>query len=82
MAGTRKRRLEFFLSGPYAVFALYGSVDFVNTNHDGLANVGLFLITLPVTLVGLAAVGSAMGRASFPMPSGHGTSRITHFTWS
>jgi len=66
-----KRRVEFALPAFYVAFALYGWVDFVNTNHDGLANVGLFLITLPVTLLGLA-IGAAMGRTSFPMPSGYG----------
>jgi hypothetical protein len=55
----------------YVAFASYGWFDFINTNHDGLANVGLFLITFPVTIVVLI-VGGLMGRSSMLMPSGYG----------
>jgi hypothetical protein len=63
--------LAVWLPGLYMAFAIYGWVDFVNTNHDGLANIGLFLITLPVTLLDLI-LGSMLGRTSVLMPSGHG----------
>ena len=66
-----KRRAQLALPGLYVAFAIYAWLDFVNTNHDGLANVGLFLVTLPATIVFLI-VGSSMGRSSMPMPSGHG----------
>jgi hypothetical protein len=59
------------LPGLYLVFAVYGWVDFMQTSHDGLANVGLFLITLPVTLLALAW-GAALGRSGVIMPHGHG----------
>jgi hypothetical protein len=60
-----------WLPGLYVLFAIYGWIDFARTNHDGLANIGLFLVTLPVTLIDLA-VGSAMGRSEVLMPHGHG----------
>jgi hypothetical protein len=63
--------LAIWLPGLYIAFAIYGWIDFAATNHDGLANVGLFLITAPVTLVDLV-VGSMMGRSSVLMPHGHG----------
>jgi hypothetical protein len=66
-----RRRVQLALPALYVAFAVYGWVDFVHTNPDGLANVGLFLITLPVTLVCLV-LGSFMGQTSMPMPSGHG----------
>ena len=56
----------------YLAVALYAWVDFVRTNPDGLANVGLYLVTLPVALVGLA-ITEAMGAGSFILqPSGFG----------
>lgn len=66
-----KRRARFILPGLYLAFALYAWIDFTRTNHDGLANIGLFLVTLPVTLVDLA-LGAALGRTEVLMPNGHG----------
>ena len=64
--------LALWLPGLYLAFALYGWIDFTRTNHDGLANVGLMLITLPVTLIGLL-VGALLGHSSFILlPSGYG----------
>ena len=37
-----KRRAQVILPALYLAFATYGWIDFVNTNHDGLANLGLF----------------------------------------
>jgi hypothetical protein len=59
----------FWLPTAYAAFSIYAWIDFANTNHDGLANLGLFLITLPVTV--LVEVGGALaGRSLYP--DGHG----------
>ena len=69
--GRGKRRARFILPGLYLAFALYAWVDFTHTNRDGLANVGLFLVTLPVTLLDLA-LGAMLGRSSILMPHGHG----------
>lgn len=66
-----KRRAQLALPVLYVAFAIYAWFDFVNTNHDGLANVGLFLVTLPVTIIVMIA-GSSRGQASMPMPTGHG----------
>jgi hypothetical protein len=63
--------LAIWLPGLYVAFAVYGWVDFVNTNHDGLANIGLFLITAPVTLIDLI-IGGILGRSAVLMPHGHG----------
>ena len=67
----RKRLFQIALPALYVTFAIYGWIDFVNTNHDGLANVGLFLITFPVTIV-LLVVGGMMGRSEILMPDGFG----------
>jgi hypothetical protein len=77
MPEARSRRgclgvpLAIWLPGLYLAFAVYGWVDFARTNPDGLANLGLFLITAPVTVV-MLIIGGLLGRQSFPMPSGHG----------
>jgi hypothetical protein len=48
-----KRRARFILPGLYLLLALYVWIDFTRTNHDGLANIGLMLVTFPVALIGL-----------------------------
>ena len=63
--------VSVILTTAYLAFALYAWIDFTHTNHDGLANVGLFLVTLPVTLVDLM-VGAMLGRSGILMPSGYG----------
>jgi hypothetical protein len=56
----------------YVAFALYAWIDFTRTAHDGLANLGLMLVTLPVTAVGLLLTW-ALGKAGFVLiPSGMG----------
>lgn len=66
------RRLRFILPGLYLLLAIYGWVDFSLAPPDGLANVGLMAITLPVTLVGLL-LGNLMGQSDFVLlPSGLG----------
>jgi hypothetical protein len=75
--GAARRRgclgvpFALWLPGCYLAFALYAWIDFTRTNHDGLANVGLFLVTFPVTIADL--ILSAMtGRQDVLMPHGHG----------
>ena len=64
--------MAYVLPGLYLAVALYGWIDFTRTNHDGLANIGLMLITLPVTLIGLL-IGGLLGHSSFILlPSGYG----------
>ena len=55
----------------YLAFAIYAWIDFTRINHDGLANVGLFLVTFPVTIADLIISGF-IGRKSVLMPNGHG----------
>ena len=50
--GGGKHRWRYILPGLYLAFALYVWIDFTQIARDGLANVGLFLATLPVALVG------------------------------
>ncbi len=70
--GSGKGRARFILPGLYLLAALYVWVDFTGINRDGLANVGLMLVTLPVTLVGLL-LGWIAGSSSFILlPDGHG----------
>ena len=65
-------RARFILPGLYLALALCVWIDFALTNHDGLANIWLFAVTLPVTLVGLV-FGSLVGEPSFSfMPTGFG----------
>ena len=66
-----KRRWRFILPGLYLALALYVWIDFTRINPDGLANVGLFFITLPVTAL-LLLVSSLLGSSSMILPSGHG----------
>ena len=69
--GSGKRRARYILPGLYIAIAVYAWIDFIRTNHDGLANVGLFLVTLPVTLVDLT-LAAALGKTSALMPHGYG----------
>ena len=71
MPASGKRRARYILPGLYIAFAVYAWIDFTRTNHDGLANVGLFLVTLPVTLADLA-LSAALGKTGVLMPDGHG----------
>ena len=68
---TRRPRARVILPGLYLLLALYVWIDFAGAARDGLANVGLFLVTLPVTLLNLA-IGSLLGHSSAIMPGGFG----------
>ena len=53
----------------YLAFAGYAWFDFTRINHDGLANVGLFLVTAPVAAVDLIMTANGWGTLQ---PQGHG----------
>jgi hypothetical protein len=59
---------------PAAYLALATSVwiDFVNTNADGLANLGLMLVVLPVTAAGLFIGWLADQESFILLPDGLG----------
>jgi hypothetical protein len=61
LAGVRFRLI---LPSLYLLVAIYVWVDFVRLPPDGLANVGLMLLTLPVALPGLL-IGGLTGEAGF-----------------
>lgn len=46
-------RLKLILLGLYVALAIFAWIDFMRLPKDGLANVGLMIVTLPVTLIGL-----------------------------
>ena len=67
-----KRRSRLILPGLYLALAIYVWFDFATAPRDGLANVGLFLITFPVALIGFV-IDAATGSTSFSLlPDGHG----------
>jgi len=64
--------MRLALPGLYLLIALYAWVDFARAPPDGLANVGLMLVTAPVTLAGLL-IGTLIGATDFVLlPSSHG----------
>ena len=65
-------RMRFWLPGIYLALAVYVWIDFWRTNPDGLANVGLVVVVLPITLTELL-VGWVFGESGFTlMPDGFG----------
>lgn len=60
------RRARFILPGLYLLLALYLWIDFAMAARDGLANVGLFLVTFPVALAGLL-IDSLIDSKSFSL---------------
>jgi hypothetical protein len=64
--------MRFVVPAAYFVLAVLAWVDFVRTNPDGLANLGLMLVTFPITALGLL-LGWVLDRESFVLlPSGFG----------
>jgi hypothetical protein len=64
--------MKFIAPATYLLLAAYVWLDFVRTNPDGLANLGLMLMTFPIVALGLL-VGWALGQESFVLlPSGFG----------
>ena len=70
--GHGERRARFILPGLYLALALYVWIDFATAARDGLANVGLFLITAPVALVGLVIDSLASSSRFSLLPDGFG----------
>jgi hypothetical protein len=65
-------RLAVWLPALYLTLAIYVWVDFARLPPDGLANLGLMLVTAPVALAGLL-IGAISGASDFVLlPSGHG----------
>lgn len=50
----RKTKFRWWLPGIYAVLAIGAWLDFARLPPDGLANLGLMLMVLPITLLDLA----------------------------
>ena len=74
-------RLPVVLSAAYLAGGVAVWVDFARTNPDGLANVGLLLYVLPVTILGLA-MGHLAGTSQFlliPDSLGYWTSHALFF---
>ena len=53
----------------YVAFATYAWFDFTRINHDGLANVGLFMVTAPVAVLDMIMQSNGWGSL---LPNGHG----------
>jgi hypothetical protein len=65
-------RLKYIIPALYLAYALYVWIDFTQLPPDGLANLGLAVAVLPVTVVGLVLTW-ARGETSFVLvPSGLG----------
>ena len=68
----RMMRLRIVAPGLYLALSTHVWLEFVRTNPDGLANVALFAVTLPIALLGLL-IGSVLGTEDFPLlPRGFG----------
>ena len=65
-------RLKFLLPMLYIGLALYVWIDFTRLPPDGLANVGLMIVTLPVALVGLLLTWVVGGTDFILSPRGFG----------
>jgi hypothetical protein len=59
-------RLRYWLPVAYALLAALTFWQFLETNPDGLANVGLVVVVLPVTLIGLL-IKWLVGMPEFPL---------------
>jgi ABC-type molybdate transport system permease subunit len=72
VAGMARMRWTYGPPALFLAFALYAWIDFTHTAHDNLANLGLMLVTLPITAVGLLLTW-ALGQTGFVLiPSGMG----------
>ena len=61
---ARRVQLRFLLPLTYLAFALLAWTDFIARNPAPLANLGLMLVTLPVTVLGLVLTW-ASGETNF-----------------
>ena len=72
LRGRRSPGLRYWLPLAYGVLAGFAWWDFAATAPDGLANLGLMVVVLPVTFIGLG-IGWAFGSEEFPLlPEGLG----------
>ena len=65
-------RYSLILPAAYCVLAALAWIDFVRLPPDGLANLGLMLVVLPVTLADLAIRAAVGSERSVLMPAGLG----------
>ena len=65
-------KFRFTLPAVYLLLAIYVWWDFTRINRDGLANVGLFVITAPVTAIGLIIDGIVGSKSFSLLPTSHG----------
>jgi hypothetical protein len=65
-------KLAAVLPASYCVLALIAWIDFARLPPDGLANIGLMLVVLPVTLLDLALRPADAPGSSVLMPDGLG----------
>ena len=64
--------MKFLVPAIYLGLAIYVWIDFMQMPPDGLANVGLMIVTLPITLAGLLLTWAA-GETNFVLlPDGLG----------
>lgn len=73
--------LRYALPAGYGILALLAWWDLAAAPPDGLANLGLMLAVLPVTLAGLAIgwVSGAEGFVLLPEGLGYSTSHAAYF---
>jgi hypothetical protein len=72
MISTLKGKTRFLLPTLYLGLAVFVWIDFVQTPPDGLANLVLMVVTLPIALVGLM-ITWALGETDFVLlPNGLG----------
>ena len=65
-------KLRYLLPGIYAVVAVLAWANFMQLPPDGLANVGLMLVVLPITLLDLALRSTDHPGSSVLMPDSFG----------
>lgn len=53
VTGMARVRWTYGLPALYLAFAVYAWIDITYTAYDGLTNLGLMLVTSPVTALGL-----------------------------
>ncbi len=62
-------RLKFILPALYLGLALYVWIDFMRLPPDGLANLGLMIVTFPITILGLLLTWALGAREFVLLPS-------------
>ncbi len=65
-------RLKIVLPAAYLGLALYVWIDFTRWPPDGLANLGLMIVTFPVTIMSLVPTWVVGARGFVLLPNGFG----------